>query len=139
MKIIDIPNLSALPAAASEFIQLLQPGKVYAFNAPMGAGKTTFIAEVCRQLNILEEVSSPTFSIINEYETIDGERIYHFDCYRLESPEEGYEIGAEDYFHSGHTCFVEWPENIKGLLPDDTIEVEIIVKDNGERQLLIGN
>lgn len=137
MKIIEIPDINSLPEAASEFLKLLQRGRVYAFRAPMGAGKTTLISEICRQLNTIEEASSPTFSIINEYETAEGEHIYHFDCYRLESAEEGYEIGAEDYFNSGRTCFVEWPENIEALLPEETVEVEIQVKENGERQIII--
>lgn len=122
---IKIPSLEELPEVASRFIRTMRRGAVYAFYAPMGTGKTTFISEVCRQLGVTDDPSSPTFSIINEYETQAGDKLYHFDCYRLESAEEAYDIGAEDYFYSGNTCFVEWPENIAGLLPEDVIEVRL--------------
>lgn len=131
---IRIGNIEALPEAAARFVEAFGSGAaVFAFNAPMGAGKTTFISEVCRQLGCLDEVSSPTFSIINEYDTAKWGKVYHFDCYRLDSEEEAFDIGAEDYFDSGRPCFVEWPERIAGLLPADAVPVDIRVDDDGAR------
>lgn len=133
MSEIRISGLDGLRKGAAEFIERLQPDRVYALYGPMGAGKTTLVSEICRQLGVEDEVSSPTFSIINIYDTDRGKRIYHFDCYRLESPEEAFEVGAEDYLESGELCFVEWPERIEALLPDDAVRVEISVEDNGDR------
>lgn len=135
MKEIKINSLSDLSGAAAEFIAEMVNGKVYAFYGDMGVGKTTFISEVCKLLGVEDDTSSPTFSIINEYETVAGERLYHFDCYRLESPEEAFDVGAEDYFDSGCTCFVEWPENIEPLLPDDVVRVLIQTDSRGIRTL----
>lgn len=134
---IKIHDLERLPDAAAQFIETLSPGRVYAFYGSMGAGKTTFISEVCRRLLSSDEASSPTFSIVNEYDTERWGRIYHLDCYRLDSPEEAFDIGVEDYFASGHTSFVEWPEKIEPLLPDDTVRVEITVEPDGGRILKI--
>lgn len=139
MKEIKIKDLSGLTEAAREFVAMAEPGRVYAFYGCMGAGKTTFIAELCRQLGSDDEANSPTFSIVNEYDTKEWGRIYHLDCYRLESEEDGYDIGVEDYFSPGNTCFVEWPERIAGLLPDDTVEVTITVSSDDERKLTVGN
>lgn len=128
-----IPDTERLPEAAARFVDE-GPGKaVYAFYAPMGAGKTTFISEVCRRLGSDEEASSPTFSIVNEYDTEMWGRVYHLDCYRLDSEEEGFEIGAEECFASGSACFVEWPEKIEGLIPEDAVRVTITVADDGSR------
>ena len=136
---IRIKDIERLPEAAAQFVESMQPGRVYAFYAPMGAGKTTFISEVCRLLGSEDEANSPTFSIVNEYDTEKWGRVYHLDCYRLESEEEAYDIGAEDYFNSGSTCFVEWPERIENLLPVDVVNVTIQVEDNGERLIQIEN
>ena len=136
---IRIKDIERLPEAAAQFIENMEPGRVYAFYAPMGAGKTTFISEVCRQLESEDDPNSPTFSIVNEYDTEKWGRVYHLDCYRLESEEEAYDIGAEDYFSSGNTCFVEWPENIEGILPDDVVNVAIEVADDGQRLIRIAN
>ena len=101
---------------------------VLAFTGDLGAGKTTFIAELCRRLGVGDESASPTFSILNEYRSrTSGEPICHFDFYRLESPEEAFDIGAEDYFYSGCYCFVEWPEVVEPILPPGTVDVEITV------------
>ena len=132
---IKIPNEERLPEAAARFIQEAEPGRVYAFRAPMGAGKTTFISEVCRRLDTADEPNSPTFSIVNEYDTLRWGKIYHLDCYRLDSAEEAFDAGIEDYFNSGATCMVEWPERIEELLPDDVIEVSIEVLPDGSRLL----
>lgn len=136
---IRIKDIERLPEAAAQFIEAMEPGRVYAFYAPMGAGKTTFISEVCQQLESDDDPNSPTFSIVNEYETKRWGTVYHFDCYRLENEEDAFDIGAEDYFNSGNTCFVEWPEKIEGILPDDVVNVAIRVEDSGERLILIEN
>lgn len=138
MQEIRIHNIERLPEAAALFIREMMPGTVYAFYGRMGAGKTTFIAEVCRQLHCSEEASSPTFSIVNEYEDADGCRIYHLDCYRLEDEDEAFDIGVEDYFNSGSTCFVEWPERIERLLPPDAVSVSIEEMPDSSRKITIG-
>ena len=130
---IKIASLAGLPAAAEAFINAIGERSVFAFVAPMGAGKTTFIAEVCRRLGVGEIANSPSFSIINEYVDARGEKIYHFDFYRFESPQEAEEIGAEDYFYSGNLCLIEWPERVEPLLPPDTVVVNIAVGEDGER------
>lgn len=132
---IEINGLEGLEDAASRFVEAMTPGRVYAFYGEMGAGKTTLIGEVCRVLGVEDDVSSPTFSIVNEYDTSDGEKLYHFDCYRLDSEEEAMDVGAEEYFYSGNTCFVEWPEKIERLLPDDVIDVHITVLPDGSRRV----
>lgn len=131
---ITIKGLNDLADAAKLFIEATKDNNVIAFNGGMGAGKTTFISEVCRQLGVEEDTSSPTFAIINEYESSKtGEKIYHFDCYRLESPEEAFDLGAEDYLLSGAKCFIEWPEMIEALLPDDVLTVSIREEEDGRR------
>lgn len=121
---IKIKDTDSLPEAASRFIKATASGRVFAFHGEMGAGKTTFISAVCRALGAEDDSGSPTFSIINEYYAPStGETIYHFDCYRLERPEDAYEIGVEDYLYSGNRCFIEWPEVIESFLPDETVDV----------------
>ncbi len=112
---------------------------VYAFYGQMGAGKTTLIAELCRALGVEDdEISSPTFSLINEYRSsTTAELIYHFDLYRLKNLEEAFDIGAEDYFDSGALCFLEWPERIEDILPDDTVKVNIKVNEDQSRDIII--
>lgn len=134
---IEIRDIGELPRAAREFISGMQPGRVYAFYGPMGAGKTTFISEVVRQLGGGEEANSPTFSIVNVYDTDTWGRIYHLDCYRIEENEEALDMGIEDYFYSGATSFVEWPERVEAFLPDDVVTVNIEVTDSDGRVLRI--
>lgn len=137
MKTIHIPNISALPLAAKEFMSQMDDETVYAFYGDMGAGKTTFIAELCRALGVEEDAAnSPSFSLINEYRSSEtAELIYHFDLYRLENLEEAFDIGVEDYFDSGALCLIEWPERIEDILPDDTVKVKITVNDDDSRTL----
>ena len=111
--------------------------KVIAFYGHMGAGKTTFIKAVCKEMGVLQEVSSPTFSLINEYETNEGNTIYHFDFYRIESPEEAYDFGYEEYFYSNNLCLIEWPELIEDLLPEIFLKVEINVVKDEDRNVTI--
>ncbi len=123
---INIPSLADLPAKAEDFIRDMGESTVFLFEAPMGGGKTTFIAEVCRQLGVTDDISSPTFAIINEYRSdTTAELIYHFDCYRIENPAEAEDMGIEDYFYSGALCFVEWADRIAGFIPDDAVRVRI--------------
>ena len=112
---------------------------VYAFYGEMGAGKTTFIGELCRALGVEDDLAnSPSFSIINEYRSdTTAELIYHFDLYRLENIDDALEIGVEDYFDSGALCLLEWPERIEALLPDDTVKVHITVNPDESRTLTI--
>ena len=132
---IKISSLAGLPAAACTFIGAIGDRRVFTFDAPMGAGKTTFIAEVCRQLGVTEAVNSPSFSIINEYLDAQGNTIYHFDFYRLESAAEAEEIGAEDYFYSGALCLIEWPERVAAIIPEDAVPVRIEVGEDGSRTI----
>lgn len=132
-------GLSQLPEAAKYVINALDDSTVVAFRAPMGAGKTTLISEICRQLGVCDDdISSPTFSIINEYRSdTTGELIYHFDCYRLENIAEAIDMGVEDYFESGALCLIEWPDIIEPLLPGDVVYVDITVNPDDSRSIEI--
>lgn len=133
-KEIHISSLEDLPRAAGEFIGAIGDNKLIAFYAPMGAGKTTFISAVCSHLGVREDaISSPTFAIVNEYCAASAETIFHFDFYRIDNPAEALDIGLYDYLDSGSLCLMEWPENIEGLLPHDTLRVHIHVNPNGSR------
>lgn len=128
-------SLDELPQAARAFIDAMGSARVFAFEGGMGAGKTTFIAEVCRQLGADDDSGSPTFSIVNEYVAADGNPVYHFDFYRLESPQEALDIGAEDYFYSGNLCLIEWPDRIGDLLPEEAVTVKIEETEDGRRKV----
>ncbi|MCR5179650.1 MAG: tRNA (adenosine(37)-N6)-threonylcarbamoyltransferase complex ATPase subunit type 1 TsaE [Bacteroidaceae bacterium] len=127
---LQVPSLESLSSAARAFVEALGDRRIFAFYGPMGAGKTTFIAAICRELGVAEAVSSPTFAIVNEYQSatdsvLQGEPIYHFDFYRIRRLEEAYDIGFNDYLESGSLCLIEWPELIEDLLPEDVVEVHI--------------
>lgn len=111
--------------------------KVILFEAEMGTGKTTLIKELCKVLKVEDNISSPTFSLVNEYHTAKGEVVYHFDFYRLKSEEEALDFGVEDYLYSGNYCFLEWSEKISNLIPDKHTRIEIQVLENGNRELEI--
>lgn len=133
-KEITIHNLSEIQSAAQRFLAQTVGHSLIAFYAPMGAGKTTFTTAICHQLGVRDDaVSSPTFSIVNEYKRGDGQSMYHFDFYRIEHLEEALDIGLFDYLDSGCLCIMEWPENIEALLPDDTLKVYIRVNDDMSR------
>ncbi len=133
---LSIPSLSGIDAAAREFLARIGDHRLLAFEAPMGAGKTTFIAALCRVLGVhADAVSSPTFAIVNEYRTADGEPVYHFDFYRIDNIAEALDIGFYDYVDSGFRCIMEWPENIEPLLPEETLIVDISVLGDGSRVL----
>lgn len=134
---IHIQSLAELPEAARQFVALMGDETVYAFYGEMGAGKTTFIRELAKSLGVTDDdVNSPSFSIINEYRSdTTAELIYHFDLYRLDSLDEAFDIGVEDYFDSGAVCLIEWPERIQDILPDDTVTVHITELADGSRQI----
>ncbi|MCD7714349.1 MAG: tRNA (adenosine(37)-N6)-threonylcarbamoyltransferase complex ATPase subunit type 1 TsaE [Prevotella sp.] len=121
---IVVPSLEDINAAARQFVAETEGRTVFAFYGRMGAGKTTFIKAVCAELGVAEQVTSPTFAIINEYSSPRGS-IYHFDCYRLKSLAEFLDIGGEEYFYSGAPCFIEWPELVEPVLPADALRVNI--------------
>ena len=133
---IQIAGLQDLERAAREFLQLLGGRTLVAFYAPMGAGKTTFTTAVCKELGVEEDaISSPTFAIVNEYRGKGGRPVFHFDFYRIDHPAEALDIGLYDYLDSGELCLMEWPENIEGLLPEETLRVHISVQPDGSRLL----
>lgn len=133
---IQIAGLQDLERAAGEFLRLLGGHTLVAFYAPMGAGKTTFTTAVCKALGVEEDaISSPTFAIVNEYRGKGGRPIFHFDFYRIGTPAEAMDIGLYDYLDSGELCLMEWPENIEGLLPEETLRVQISVQPDGSRLL----
>lgn len=130
-------SLGELPEAAKAFIEAMGEDRIFAFEGGMGAGKTTFIAEVCRQLGADDDSGSPTFSIVNEYVAADGSPVYHFDFYRLDSPQEALDMGAEDYFYSGNLCLIEWPDRIGELLPEEAVIVKITETEDGRRNVIM--
>ena len=130
-------QLTNIECIAQQFVEEQNDGRVFAFYGQMGAGKTTFIAAVCKALGIEEPVNSPTFAIINEYVADNGETVYHLDCYRLNTLRDALNIGIEEYFASGNICFIEWAENIEELLPVDTVRVNIVVEDDGSREVSV--
>ena len=131
-----INTLQDIRQAANEFIGQMCDHTVFAFHGKMGAGKTTFIKAICEELGVEDVINSPTFAIINEYRSDKtGELIYHFDFYRINKLSEAQDISVEDYFYSGALCFIEWPEKIESLLPDDTVHVTIEEMEDGIREL----
>ena len=130
-------TLSAIDAAAKQFISAIGDRKVIAFNGEMGAGKTTFIHAVCETLRVKDTIGSPTFSIINQYQITDGKIVYHIDLYRLKDEEEAIQTGVEDCLYSGNYCFVEWPGKAPSIFPEDTLHVSISHVDNHTRKLTI--
>lgn len=133
---IEIRNIDELPAAAEKFLKAMGDRRHFAFHAPMGAGKTTFISELCKAMGAEDEASSPTFSIVNEYAVSGQKPIYHFDFYRIESVEELLDMGLDDYWDSGAVCLMEWPENALDFLPEDTVDVNIEVREDGSRVIV---
>lgn len=129
---IPIHSLDRIDDAAQQFVAQIGLRRVFAFYGSMGAGKTTFIKAVCKQLGVSDAVTSPTFAIVNEYASDMGP-VYHFDFYRIKNLAEVMDIGFEDYVYSGNLCLMEWPELIEELLPENTIKVNISVAEDGVR------
>jgi tRNA threonylcarbamoyladenosine biosynthesis protein TsaE len=134
MKII-ISNKSQLYKASALFLKNTSGRRIFAFYGAMGAGKTTIIKSICESLGAVDTVTSPTFTLVNEYKTSKGELLYHIDFYRIRKTEEVFDFGIEEYFSSGAYCFMEWPELIEELLPEETVRVRITVTDDEERIL----
>ncbi|MGB0879655.1 MAG: tRNA (adenosine(37)-N6)-threonylcarbamoyltransferase complex ATPase subunit type 1 TsaE [Polaribacter sp.] len=129
-------SLEDLPFIAKEIISTVK-NKTLLFYGEMGVGKTTLIKEICKQLGVQDAISSPTFSLVNEYRTSKNETIYHFDFYRIEEEEEAYDIGVEDYFESKNWCFIEWPKNVENVLPLKTVEIHLSILNNHQRNIYI--
>ena len=126
-----------LGAAAAEFLEAVGDNRLIAFYGNLGAGKTTFIKELCSRLGVEDNVCSPTFTIVNEYRAVDGDSVFHFDFYRIDSLREAEDLGLEEYFYSGCFCFMEWPEKVAELLPEEVVEVRIEPVDEVTRRILI--
>lgn len=134
---IKISTLDELPAAAAQLLRICKNTKVFAFYGEMGVGKTTFIQHLCHQLKVIDDATSPTYPIVNEYHTIEQKIIYHLDLYRLNDLEEARQIGINEYLYNGDYCFIEWPQIIAPILDEHTVSVSIIVSDNGVRIITI--
>ncbi len=138
---IRIQDIEHIREAAREFINQIGDRRVFAFYGKMGAGKTTFVKAICEELGVEDVITSPTFAIINEYSTnvqrstFNVQRIFHFDFYRIKKLEEVYDMGYEDYFYSGVLCFIEWPELIEDILPEDAVRVSIEEQADGSRRV----
>ena len=135
---IKIQDIEHIREAAREFIKHIGDRRVFAFYGKMGAGKTTFVKAICEELGVDDVITSPTFAIINEYTPSSlllppSSKIFHFDFYRIKKLEEVYDMGYEDYFYSGALCFIEWPELIEEILPDDAVRVSITEQEDGSR------
>ncbi|HWV72078.1 MAG TPA: tRNA (adenosine(37)-N6)-threonylcarbamoyltransferase complex ATPase subunit type 1 TsaE [Pseudosphingobacterium sp.] len=133
---ITVNNINELPLISAQILDYIADYRVILFFAPMGAGKTTLINELCKQLGVTDQPSSPTFSIVNEYQSSNG-LIFHFDFYRLKDEGEAFDLGYEEYFFSGNYCFVEWPEKIMNLLPSTVISIFISVLEDGTRKIAL--
>ena len=140
---IKIQDIEHIREAAREFINQIGDRRVFAFYGKMGAGKTTFVKAICEELGVEDVITSPTFAIINEYSTnvqrstFNVQRIFHFDFYRIKKLEEVYDMGYEDYFYSGALCFIEWPELIEDILPEDDVRVSIEEQADGSRLVTV--
>lgn len=135
MPTLVIHSPDQIDAAAREFLTHIHGTPVIAFSGELGAGKTTFIQAICRVLGVSTEVNSPTFSLVNEYFTPEGDSIFHFDLYRIEDPGELFDMGYEEYFYSGARCFIEWPEKASHLIPGDALVAKIEVNEDGSRKI----
>ena len=134
---LDTITLNTLDGAAQKIIAVADSHKLWCFHGEMGAGKTTLIQAICKSLGVTEEVTSPTFSLVNEYQSTSGKTIYHFDFYRIKSIEEVYDIGYEDYFYSDNICLIEWPSNIEDLLATEPLLHITIQKQSEDSRRIV--
>ncbi|SDC47807.1 tRNA (adenosine(37)-N6)-threonylcarbamoyltransferase complex ATPase subunit type 1 TsaE [Williamwhitmania taraxaci] len=137
MEPIVIDSINELPMVAKTLISSFKGKRLFAFQGAMGAGKTTLIKEICKQLHVIDVVSSPTFAIVNEYTTTTGDFVYHFDFYRIKTIEEAYDFGYEEYFFGKGICLIEWPEVIEELIPEDTVMIKIELLSSGSRKFSV--
>lgn len=138
---LELLNEQGEQVSALDILKKTEPHRVFAFDGQMGVGKTTFIKKLCEEMGTMDVVNSPTFAIVNVYDVeqpYQGE-VYHFDCYRLKDIREAMDFGAEEYLYSGNYCFIEWPDIIAPLLPEDTVHIQIVPLPNGDRQLVIND
>ncbi|MDD4921324.1 MAG: tRNA (adenosine(37)-N6)-threonylcarbamoyltransferase complex ATPase subunit type 1 TsaE [Bacteroidales bacterium] len=133
---LEIASLNQIHQAAKAFLKATEGKTIFAFYGAMGAGKTSFIKAICEELGVKDVINSPTFAIVNEYSTPDGGSIYHFDFYRINKTEEAFDLGYEEYFYSGQYCFIEWPEMIESLLPENCLAVHIEEMPDGKRSIV---
>lgn len=132
--IIRCRDLQEIPVVAAQVLKSYSQQKVFLISGKMGVGKTTFIKEICKQLHVVDNVSSPTFSIVNEYRTETGNSIFHFDFYRIKNITELYDIGYEEYLYSDHICLIEWPELAMEIMPTAYVKINIEIEETtGER------
>ena len=137
MKEIKLNSLEEIGSVARTFLEEIGSNKLIAFYGHMGAGKTTFIKALCDELGVEDVVNSPTFAIVNEYTDREGESVFHFDFYRIKSLDEAFGIGFDNYMDSGCFCFMEWPEKVEEILPEETLRVEICEVEDGTRLIKI--
>jgi tRNA threonylcarbamoyladenosine biosynthesis protein TsaE len=130
---LEIASLDQIHQTAKAFLKATAGKTIFAFYGAMGAGKTSFIKAICEELGVTDVINSPTFAIINEYSIPNGGSIYHFDFYRINKVEEAFDMGYEEYFYSGQYCFIEWPEMIESLLPEECTKVHIEEQPGGKR------
>ncbi len=128
-------DAAILGGSSSSPLGETEGGRLFAFYAPMGTGKTTFIKAICEELGVEDVITSPTFAIVNEYTDGEGGAVYHFDFYRIKRMEELYDMGADEYFYSGNLCLMEWPELVEDALPEETVKVTISKQPDGSRLL----
>lgn len=133
----EINSVEELSQVSDYLLSLRSSSDIVAFYGPMGAGKTTLIKNLCHQMGVTDEVNSPTFAIVNEYVTLEGESVYHFDFYRIKRLEEVFDIGYENYFYSGNWCLLEWPEMIEPLMPEEFIRVDISLGDTDDSRKIV--
>lgn len=135
--IYTVQNTEELPGVAQKILAFGGNIKVFLFEGQMGAGKTTLIKAICKELGVKDETSSPTFAIINQYNSDRHGPVYHFDCYRLKNEKEAFEAGCEEYFFSGNYCLIEWPEIIYNLLPESYVKVQVVAEPNESRNIIL--
>ena len=133
--VFTLSSLETIQQVAREVLSYCKGHTIFAFYGEMGVGKTTFIKAICKELGVIDFTNSPSFSIVNEYEIVEGNTVYHFDFYRINSPEEALDMGYEEYVYSGNICLMEWPEKIAALLPPDCVKVQLTENPDGAREI----